>query len=74
MEKLSAAIDQVRDLPESRQELAAELLLNLVSGDAFPVGLDDSQLAQIELARQEADAGDFASDAEVAAVWKKHRG
>ncbi len=73
MSKLSAAIDQVRHLSESRQELAAELLLNLVSGEAFPVGLDDDHLAEIELAKREADAGDFASDAEVAAVWKKHR-
>lgn len=74
MNKLTNAIELVRDLPEDRQELAAELLLNLVSGDAFPVTLDDAQLAEIEQAKREADAGDFATDEEVESVWKKHRG
>jgi hypothetical protein len=73
MNKLATAIDLVRSLPEERQELAAELLLNLVSQDAFPVGLDADQLAEVELAKAEADAGDFALDADVDAVWKKHR-
>jgi hypothetical protein len=74
MNKLADAMKLVRDLPEDRQDLAAEILLNLVSGDAFPIGLNDEQLAEIELAKREADSGDFATDAEVEAVWKKHRG
>ena len=73
MNKLTSAIDMVRDLPEERQELAAELLMNLVSGKAFPVGLDDDQLAEVELAKREAEAGDFATDEEVSAVWKSSR-
>ena len=74
MNKLTNAIELVRDLPEDRQELAAELLLNLVSGDAFPITVDDAQLAEIEQAKREADAGDFATDGEIESVWKKYRG
>jgi len=74
MTKLASAIEMIRDMPEDRQDLAADLLLNLVSGEAFPIEPDAAHLAEIELAKSEADAGDFASDDDVSALWKKHRG
>lgn len=73
MSRFNDAVEKVRALPEDRQELAAELLLNLVSGDAFDVSLDQEQLKEVRQALREADAGDFASDEQVAELWKKHR-
>lgn len=73
MSRFSDAVEKVRALPPERQELAAELLLNLVSGDAFEASLSDEQLAEVELAKAEADAGDFATGDEMAAIWAKHR-
>lgn len=57
MTRFAEAVELVRALPPERQELAAELLLNLVAGDAFDIGLDEAQLAEVEQAKLEADAG-----------------
>jgi hypothetical protein len=73
MTRFTDAVEKVRALPEERQELAAELLFNLVSGDAFDVELDSGQIAEVEQAKAEADAGNLASEADVDALWKKHR-
>jgi len=74
MSRFTDAVEKVRSLPEDRQELAAEILMNLVSGEAFDIALDAEQVAEIGLAKSEAEAGDFATDEAVSALWNKHIG
>jgi hypothetical protein len=62
-------IEAVQALPAERQDLAGELLLMLA--DQRQYQLSPEQLADLELSIAEADRGEFASDEEVAAMWKK---
>jgi predicted transcriptional regulator len=62
-------IEAVQSLPAERQDLAGELLLMLA--DQREYQLSPAQLADLELSIAEADRGEFASDEEVAAMWKK---
>ena len=70
---LDEAIDTVRSLPASEQNEIARVILRLAgyAGEqAVPICPD--QQAAINRSRDAAALGDFASDAEVAAVWAKH--
>ncbi len=67
---LREAISKVEKLPEAEQDRAAELLLGLAE---TPVRyrLTGEQLAEVEHARKEAREGKFASDEEMAALWRR---
>jgi len=66
---LERAISRVRTLPEARQEELAEIILDLAeSANSWQPSA--AQHAEIELARQEAREGDFASDEEMAELWQ----
>jgi hypothetical protein len=69
---LQRGIRAVSQLPEDRQDLAGELLLALAeqSDDAYE--LNAEQLADLRQAIAAADRGEFATDAEVAALWAKY--
>jgi hypothetical protein len=64
---MEKAISRVRELPEDRQDALAELMLDFTEQ---PGQLNDAQLADIELAKQEAREGKFATDKEMADVWR----
>jgi len=66
---LEKAISRIRELPEDRQDELAEMLLDCA--DQPKVILTPEQIAEVELAIQEADAGKFATDEEMAALWKR---
>jgi len=68
---LENGIDAVRDLPADQQNLAGELLLALAEQSKRPPRLTPAQADDVRLAIAEADRGDFASDEEMAALWKK---
>ena len=71
--RLDEAIAQVRKLSPDRQEDAASLLFSLLAQqEASPPPLTREQVERVEAAIARADAGEFASEAEVEAVWKKH--
>ncbi len=70
-DRLAAAVEAIRRLPAERQALAADVLENIVSKEAVGYRLSDEQLAEVELSIREADTGDFASEAEVAAFLVK---
>ncbi|MEQ1670013.1 MAG: hypothetical protein ABL893_04060 [Hyphomicrobium sp.] len=65
---LEQAILKVRALPEDKQRLAAELLEQLAEK---PYVLSEAERAVLEPALERADKNQFASEAEVAALWKK---
>ena len=67
---LEQGIQAVRGLPAERQDMAGELLLTLAAA-APQYQLTAEQLEDLKLAIEQADRGEFASDQEIAATWKK---
>jgi hypothetical protein len=68
---LEKGIAAARELPAERQDLAGELLL-AIAGRAEPrLTLTPEQIEDVKLAIAEADRGEFATDEEMAALWKK---
>jgi hypothetical protein len=67
---LDQGIQAVRELPTERQDMAGELLLTLAA-TAPQYELTAEQLEDLKLAIEQADRGEFASDQEIAATWKK---
>lgn len=67
---LEQAIDRVRSLSASEQDAAAGLLLEFIEQPAQSV-LTDEQLAEVRIAVQEAREGQFASEQELEALWRK---
>ena len=69
---LEDAIEKVRKLPESDQDEAAEMLLSVASRRAEPVQLDAATLAAVKEGREQARRGEFASDEDMAAFFRRH--
>jgi predicted transcriptional regulator len=70
---LEDAIEKVSKLPEDRQAYVAEVLEQItetVSDDVFVV--PDDHLAGVLEGLAQADRGEFASDEDMAALWKKY--
>jgi len=69
---LEDAIEKVKALPADRQERAAELLEQLISGDAvYP--LSDAERAAARAGLAELDRGECASDTAVCTLFDKYR-
>jgi hypothetical protein len=62
-------IEAVQGLSDEEQDLAGELLLRMAAEPALQ--LSPQQREELELSIAEADRGEFASDEDVAAMWKK---
>jgi predicted transcriptional regulator len=71
---LEEAIRKVRELPEADQDEAAEILLSVALRKGEPVRLDDETRAAIREGRDQARRGEFVSDDEMAAFFKRHGG
>jgi predicted transcriptional regulator len=69
---LEEAIKRVRELPEADQDEAAEILLSVASRKGEPVRLDDETRAAIREGRDQARRGEFVSDEEMAAFFRRH--
>jgi hypothetical protein len=69
---LDQAIEKIRALPEPEQDEAAEFLLLFLSKYLEPLHLDDETRAAIQKGLEQADRGEFASDAEMAELFKRH--
>jgi hypothetical protein len=68
---LDRAVAEVRKLSDSEQDRVAVLLLSLIECDVDAAQLTPKQMAEVELARQEAREGLFASDQEMTDVWRR---
>jgi predicted transcriptional regulator len=66
---LDQAIFRVRALPEAAQDAAAGLLLEFVEQPTRSL-LTDAQLAEARLALEEVREGKFATEEEMAEVWR----
>jgi predicted transcriptional regulator len=69
---LDEAIEKVRKLPEAVQDEAAEILLSVVAKQGEPVQLDDETRAAINEGRAQARRGEFVTDEDMAAFFRRH--
>jgi len=67
---LEEGIKAVQGLPEDRQNDAGEMLLTIASLSAR-YELTPDQLEDVKLAIVETDRGEFASEEDMEALWKK---
>jgi hypothetical protein len=68
---LDQAVAEVRKLSDSEQDRVASVVLGLIDCDIEAVNLTPEQMAEVELARQEAREGLFASDQEMTDLWRR---
>ncbi len=69
---LDQAIAKVCILPEADQDEATEALLWTLETRSGRLLLDDDTCAAIDEGLAQARRGEFATDAETAALWKRH--
>jgi hypothetical protein len=70
--RLEKALEAVATWPADRQEAAAEVLERMNELATTPYKLSAEERADLEAALAEARRGEFASDAEVAAMFARH--
>ncbi len=72
-DQVKEILDRVLTWPPNRQEEAARMLSAMEAQDASPYRLTDEQVAEIERRRADFTAGRerYATDEEMAALWKK---
>jgi predicted transcriptional regulator len=68
---LEKAFAQARTLPPEEQDTLAAMLLAMTDREIGVVPLDDETRAAIREGLQQARRGEFASTAEVEALWKR---
>jgi predicted transcriptional regulator len=71
--RLKDILERVQSWPEAAQENAVDLLLALEREYAEPYQATDEELAAIDRGLRDVAEGRFATDAEVEAVFAKHR-
>jgi hypothetical protein len=70
--RLARVLESIRTWPAERQDEAAALLEHLNALETSPYVLSDEERADIEEALAETERGEFATDAEVAAMFRRH--
>ncbi len=68
---LEDAIEKVRRLPEDRQAYAAEVLEQIAAAGSDLFVIPDDHRAAVLEGLAQAERGEFATDEEMAALWKK---
>jgi predicted transcriptional regulator len=66
---LDKAISKLRALPTEKQDALAEVILNFADENHYT--LTTAQIAEVTAAIEEADRGEFVTESELAALWKK---
>jgi predicted transcriptional regulator len=69
---LEKAISRVRELSAEKQDQLALILLSMADDDEDIEELDQETRDAIREGLEQARQGQFASDEEVAALWKRH--
>jgi hypothetical protein len=72
-EQVKEILDRVLTWPPERQENAARMLSEMEAQDRSPYRLNEEQVKEIERMRMDFTAGreGYATDEEMAALWKK---
>jgi len=69
---LEDAIEKVRRLPEDRQAYVAEVLEQIAAAGSDVFTVPEEHRAAVLEGLGQADRGEFASDEEMAELWKKY--
>jgi hypothetical protein len=70
---LDQALEAARSLPPEAQDDIARIVLQLAGNDeALPVAFSPEERAAIAASKDAASRGEFATDEQVKAVWRKH--
>ncbi|HET9618239.1 MAG TPA: hypothetical protein VFP74_13805 [Pseudolabrys sp.] len=69
---LEQAIEAARRLSDVEQDDLARTIIALTGAETTPVPLTPDERAAVGRSKAAAARGEFASDAEVRAVWAKH--
>ena len=69
---LDKAILAARKLPAEEQDEIARLVLAIVGEEAPTVSLSRDEEASLEASLGQAAVDEFATDADVAEIWRKH--
>lgn len=69
---LDEAVETVRVLPDAMQDEMARVLLQLAGVDQPLLQLTPEDDAALEESLVQAARGEFATDAEIRAIWAKH--
>lgn len=67
---LEEAVEKLSRLPEARQNELAQMLIDVAAADLSPYQLTEEERAAVVEGLAQAERGEFASDEEVAALWK----
>ena len=72
--KLERAVEMARSLPAREQQDLALAMLALMGADEDeePIPLTSDEKLAIARSRESAARGEFASEADIEALWKKH--
>ena len=68
---LEVAVEKLSQLPKGRQDELARMLIAVAASDLHPYKFNAEERVGIEEAIAQADRGEFASDEQVAAMWKQ---
>jgi hypothetical protein len=71
---LDLAIAELRKLPPADQDETAEMLLWSIETRSGSLSLDSETIAAIDESLAQARRGEFTSDAEIEALWKRSDG
>jgi hypothetical protein len=69
---LDRALAALKALPEAEQDALAVALLAFAESDRPPLALDEETRAAVLQGLQQAARGEFASDPEMDALWRRH--
>lgn len=68
---LEHAIEKVKHLSADAQDDAAHILIDMAEGDQSPYVLTSKQRDEVRSALMEVERGEFATEKEMADLWKK---
>jgi predicted transcriptional regulator len=71
-EQIAEVFNRVRSWPEERQAYAAEILLLLEAQNQSPAPVSEEEWKAIQEGNAQAERGEFVSDEDMAAFYKRH--
>lgn len=65
------AMKKLSQLPDGRQDELAQMLIDVAASDLSPYQMTSEERAAVQKGITQADRGEFATDEEVAHMWKR---
>jgi hypothetical protein len=69
---LDEAVKKVRELPDSVQDDAAEMLFSVAAKQGEPIRLDEETRAAVQEGRAQARRGEFVGEEDMQAFFERH--